>query len=113
MLNAKEVGEDTVALNPRHALAAVQEIASRSGRCGAALTVEEIPDTLRDRYGMIEAVEVMAEAASAWPPDRMPKVPTKSPDSGITPATLLPRTESGRPDPGVRPRRQNPRNHAD
>ena len=47
------------------ALAAVQEIASRSGRYGAALTVEEILDTLRDRYGMSEAVEMIVEATSA------------------------------------------------
>lgn len=42
-----------------------KEIASRSGRHGAVLTVEEILDTLRDRYGIIEAVEMMVEAASA------------------------------------------------
>ena len=65
MLSARECAKNTVALNPRHALAAVRETASRSGRYGAALTVEEILDTLRDRYGMIEAVEMMVEAASA------------------------------------------------
>jgi hypothetical protein len=65
VLTAREFAKNTVALNPRHALAAVQEIASRSGRYGAALTVEEILDTLRNRYGMIEAVEMMVEAESA------------------------------------------------
>ena len=65
VLSAREFAKNTVALNPRHALAAVREIASRSGRYGTALTVEEILDTLRDRYGMIEAVEMMVEAASA------------------------------------------------
>ncbi|WP_409048109.1 PIN domain-containing protein [Microbacterium sp. HA-8] len=65
VLSAREFAKNTVALNPRHALAAVQEIASRSGRYGAALTVEEILDILRDRYGMIEAAEMMVEAASA------------------------------------------------
>ena len=65
VLSAREFARNTVALNPRHALAAVQEITSRSGRYGAALTVEEILDTLRDRYGMLEAVEMMVEAASA------------------------------------------------
>ncbi|WP_434968710.1 PIN domain-containing protein [Microbacterium sp. bgisy207] len=65
VLSAKEFAKNTVVLNPRHALAAVQEIASRSGRYGAVLTVEEILDTLRDRYDMIEAVEMMVEAASA------------------------------------------------
>ena len=65
VLSAREFAKNTVALNPRHALAAVQEIASRSGRYGAALIVEEILDTLRDRYGMSEAVEMIVEAASA------------------------------------------------
>lgn len=59
VLSAREFAKNTVALNARHALAAVQEIASRSGR----LTVEEIFDTLRERYGMIEAVEMMVEVA--------------------------------------------------
>ena len=65
VLSASEFAKNTVALNPRHALAAAQEIASRSGRYGATLTVEEILDTLRDRYGMSEAVEMIVEAASA------------------------------------------------
>ena len=65
VLSAREFAKNTVALNPRHALAAVQEIASRSGRYSTALTVEEILDILRDRYGMIEAVEMMVEATSA------------------------------------------------
>ncbi|WP_454130681.1 PIN domain-containing protein [Microbacterium lacticum] len=65
VLSAREFAKNTVALNPRHALAAVQEIASRSGRYGAALIVEEILDTLRDRYGMSEAVEMIVEATSA------------------------------------------------
>ena len=65
VLSAREFAKNTVALNPRLALAAVHEIASRSGRYGATLTVEEILDTLRDRYGMSEAVELIVEAASA------------------------------------------------
>ena len=65
VLSAREYAKNTVALNPRHALAAAQEIASRSGRYGATLTVEEILDTLRDRYGMSEAVEMIVEATSA------------------------------------------------
>ncbi|MGX1690388.1 PIN domain-containing protein [Microbacterium sp. NPDC055442] len=64
VLSAREFAKNTVALNPRHALAAVQEIASRYGRYGAALTVEEILDTLRDRYSMIQAVEMMVEVAT-------------------------------------------------
>ena len=65
VLSAREFAKNTVALNPRLALAAVHEIASRSGRYGATLTVEEILGTLRDRYGMSEAVEMIVEAASA------------------------------------------------
>jgi hypothetical protein len=59
VLSAREFAKNTVALNPRLALAAVHEIASRSGRYGATLAVGEILETLRDRYGMIEAVEMM------------------------------------------------------
>lgn len=65
VLSAREFAKNTVALNPRLALAAVHEIASRSGRCGATLAVGEILETLRDRYGMIEAVDMMTEAESA------------------------------------------------
>ena len=65
VLSAREFAKNTVALNPRLALAAVHEIASRSGRYGATLTVGEILETLRDRYGMIEAVDMMTEAESA------------------------------------------------
>ena len=65
VLSAGEFAKNTVALNPRLALAAVHEIASRSGRYGATLAVGEILETLRDRYGMIEAVDMMTEAESA------------------------------------------------
>ena len=65
VLSVREFAKNTVALNPRLALAAVHEIASRSGRYGATLAVGEILETLRDRYGMIEAVDMMTEAESA------------------------------------------------
>ena len=65
VLSAREFAKNTVALNPRLALTAVHEIASRSGRYGATLAVGEILETLRDRYGMIEAVDMMTEAESA------------------------------------------------
>ena len=65
VLSAREFAKNTVALNPRLALAAVHVIASRSGRYGATLAVGEILETLRDRYGMIEAVDMMTEAESA------------------------------------------------
>ena len=65
VLSAREFAKNTVALNPRLALAAVHEIASRSGRYGATLALGESLETLRDRYGMIEAVDMMTEAESA------------------------------------------------
>ena len=65
VLSAREFAKNNVALNPRLALAAVHEIASRSGRYRATLAVGEILETLRDRYGMIEAVDMMTEAESA------------------------------------------------
>lgn len=65
VLSAREFAKNTVALNPSHALAAVQQIASRSGRHGAPLTVQDVLAILRERYGMIEAVDMMLEAASA------------------------------------------------
>ena len=64
VLTAREFTRNTVALNPRHALAAVQEIANRSGRNGPELTVEGILEILRDRYLLTEAVEMMVEAAA-------------------------------------------------
>jgi hypothetical protein len=47
VLSAREFAKNTVALNPRLALAAVHEIASRSGRYGATLAVGEIRDSAR------------------------------------------------------------------
>ncbi|HWI31067.1 MAG TPA: PIN domain-containing protein [Microbacterium sp.] len=64
VLSAREFARNTVALNPQYALAAVQEIARRSGRHGAVLTVDAILDVLRDRYAMIEAVEMMVESSA-------------------------------------------------
>ena len=64
VLTAREFTRNTVALNPRHALAAVQEITNRSGRNGPELTVEGILEILRDRYLLTEAVEMMVEAAA-------------------------------------------------
>lgn len=68
VLSAREFARNTVALNPQYALAAVQEIARRSGRHGDVLTVDAILDVLRDRYGMIEAVEMMVEASDEQSP---------------------------------------------
>ncbi|WP_458042631.1 MULTISPECIES: PIN domain-containing protein [Bacteria] len=62
VLTAREFAKNTVALNPTNALGAIQEIARRSGRHGPAMTAEDILDILRDRYRMIEAVDMMIEA---------------------------------------------------
>lgn len=62
ILTTREFTANTVALNPSRALTAVQEIAARSGRFGTPLTVSEILAILRDRYGLIEAVEMLTEA---------------------------------------------------
>ena len=64
VLSARDFARNTVALNPQYALAAVQEIARRSGRHGEELTVDAILDVLRDRYRMTEAVEMMVEASA-------------------------------------------------
>lgn len=72
VLSAREFARNTVALNPQYALAAVQEIARRSGRHGEKLTVDAILDVLRDRYGMIEAVEMMVEASGEQRPSGRP-----------------------------------------
>lgn len=64
VLTAREFAKNTVALNPPHALAAVQEIANRSGRHGPELTPQGILDILRDRYNLVEAVDMMVEAAT-------------------------------------------------
>jgi hypothetical protein len=61
---AREFAKNTVALNPPHAFVAVREIATRSGRYGPVLTAEQILDVLRDRYHLIEAVDMMVEAAA-------------------------------------------------
>lgn len=62
ILTAREFTANTVALNPSRALTAVQEIAARSGRFGPPLNVSDILEALRDRYGLVEAVEMLAEA---------------------------------------------------
>lgn len=64
ILTAREFLKNTVALNPPHALAAVREIAKRSGRHGPALVESEILEILRDRYRLVEAVDMMVEAAA-------------------------------------------------
>ncbi|MFB9646577.1 hypothetical protein [Microbacterium terregens] len=64
VLSAREFARNTVALNPQRAVAAVQEIAQRSGHHGDTLTVDAIFAILRDRYGMIGAVEMMVESSS-------------------------------------------------
>lgn len=73
VLSAREFARNTVGMNPQYALAAVQEIARRSGRHGEALTVDAILDVLGDRYGMTEAVEMMVEASGEQNPSEPPQ----------------------------------------
>ena len=63
VLTAREFTRNTVALNPRRALAALAEISARSGRHGPKLTVQNVLDTLHDRYQLVEAVDMMIEVA--------------------------------------------------
>lgn len=56
-----EFALNTVSLDPRRALPAVQTIADRSGRIGAAWTVPDVLNRLQARYGMGEAVELLRQ----------------------------------------------------
>lgn len=61
VLKAAEFARNTVDLSPRGAIAAVDEIAARSGRFGPELTRESVFEVLEARYGMVEAVRAMQE----------------------------------------------------
>lgn len=61
---AAEFARDAVSLSPARSLAAIAQIASRSGRTGPQLTELGIVETLETRYGMTEAMAlVRAEIA--------------------------------------------------
>lgn len=57
MVTGWEFAADTVDVNPLHAVAALKQIAARSH---PRLSVDELLVLLRDRYGMDEAVELIA-----------------------------------------------------
>ncbi|GAB3597231.1 PIN domain-containing protein [Microbacterium tumbae] len=61
ILRARDFAKNTVALNPAQAMVAVREISRRTGRHGPELGVDEILNILRDRYGLVEAVDMMIE----------------------------------------------------
>lgn len=58
-VRAAEFAYTTVSINPPAALAAVSEIASRSGRHGPILSTRGILATLEDRYELVDAVALM------------------------------------------------------
>jgi hypothetical protein len=59
VLLPSQFAADTVALSPTVALTAVEAIANRSGRFGSSRSVPEILDTIDERYGMTQAVELI------------------------------------------------------
>ena len=54
-----EFTRDAVSLSPTRSLAAITQIASRSGRTGPQLTELDIIDILESRYGMVEAMAIV------------------------------------------------------
>ncbi len=56
----QDFARDTVNINPQRALAAIDAIAARSGTQGPVRNRAEILETLAERYGMHEAVAVLA-----------------------------------------------------
>jgi len=62
LLTPAEFALNTVALDPRRALTAVREIAQRSGHRGPRLQVDDILRVLVDRYGLVEAVDLLRSA---------------------------------------------------
>ncbi len=59
VLPANEFVLNTVSLDPRRSLGAVQAISSRSGRIGVAWSVPQVLDLLEARYDMGEAVKLL------------------------------------------------------
>ncbi len=62
VLRPPEFALNNVSLNPRLALRAVEEMASRLGVGGPAMSVEDILNLLDERYGMSNAVLLMRES---------------------------------------------------
>lgn len=53
--------EHTITVDPARALAAVEEIAARSGRRGPYLTVDEVLALLANRYAMTAPVDILRQ----------------------------------------------------
>lgn len=64
-IDPSDFARNTVELSPRGAIAAVDELVSRSGRFGPSLTREGVFQILEDRYGMEAAVSIMREHLGA------------------------------------------------
>lgn len=63
---------DTVSLDPRRALSAVNHLVKRSGRKGPPLSVESVLLQLEDRYKMVQAVELLRQAGAPGSPIHTP-----------------------------------------
>jgi len=53
---------NTVEVNPSASVNAIRNIAARSGTRGAAMTTDEVLDTLSDRYSMGDAIRVIRDS---------------------------------------------------
>ncbi len=58
-ISPQKFAENTVEIDPVRARLAVEGMASRTGRMGPRLTIEEILDLLASRYRMVEAVALL------------------------------------------------------
>jgi hypothetical protein len=63
-LAPSQFAEDTVALSPGSAWAAIESIVARSGRRGPALTTATVLECLESRYGMTQAVELLRQVGA-------------------------------------------------
>ena len=60
-----EFARDAVSLSPTRSLAAISQIASRSGRTGPKLNELDIVEILENRYGMLDAMSIIRLELSA------------------------------------------------
>lgn len=59
IVSAKIFAHDTVSMHPQRAVAAVENMAARTGRKGTRLTPNDILDVLDRQYDMSEATEII------------------------------------------------------
>lgn len=60
-----EFARDAVSLSPTRSLAAITQIAGRSGRTGPTLGALDIIEVLESRYGMVEAMAIVRSELTA------------------------------------------------